>query len=314
MDFIQKIFNIKIRYTNDENNYQLPNYMISRYSIKSVFMVNQKVFLMYPKTELESISTLKKRINKMKSYENIPVILVLEKITARQRQAMIDNNIPFIVSSKQCYLPFLGMLLTEKCDSEVETLNKLTPSAQMLLFYYIYSHQKEIYTSSAVEDLGVSAMTITRAVRQLEQAELVHVYKSGVQKIMTTEYTQKELFEKASPYLSNPVKKTCYISKDTLDDSLIYAGDSALSIVSMLNPPLIACYATDNYEKWKDDKTDDLMNDEEQVELQAWRYNPKVLTRNNHVDVLSLATYYFDDEDERIEECVEEMLKDYWRE
>lgn len=250
----------------------------------------------------------------MQSYENIPVIIMLDKITARHRQSMIDNNIPFIVSNKQCYFPFLGTLLTEKCDREIETLNKLTPSAQMLLFYYVYSRQKEIYTNSAVEDLEVSAMTITRAVRQLEQAGLVQVYKFGVQKIMTTEYTNKELFEKARPYLSNPVKKNCYISKDALDDSLLYAGDSALSIVSMLNPPLIACYATDNDERWKEEKTEELMDEEEQVELQVWKYDPKVLTRNNRVDVLSLATYYFnDDDDERIEECVEEMLEDYWK-
>lgn len=61
MDFIQKIFNIKIRYTNNENNYQLPNYMISRYIIKGANICNQRVFLMFPKTELEPISTLKKK-------------------------------------------------------------------------------------------------------------------------------------------------------------------------------------------------------------------------------------------------------------
>lgn len=42
------------------------------------------------------------------------------------------------------YLPFLGALLTERCDSEglVTGAEKLQPSAQMLLFAYILNRNE----------------------------------------------------------------------------------------------------------------------------------------------------------------------------
>jgi DNA-binding MarR family transcriptional regulator len=195
----------------------------------------------------------------------------------------------------------------------VESVEKLIPSAQMLLFYYIYKNQREIYANEAVAALGVSAMTITRAVRQLEQAGIIRTYKNGVTKIMTSEYVGKELFERAKEYLFCPIKRKRYIRKEVVDESLLISGDQALSMYSMLNPPRVRCYATGANEKWKEKLEDTLIDDDQQVELQIWRYDPQILARNSTVDVLSLAMCYVDDPDERVEEAVEEMLEQYWR-
>lgn len=313
MNFIKKTFNIKIKYNNDEQKYPLPNYMLSRYIIKSAFFDKQRVILLYPKIELDEINTIKKHIEKVQSYDKVPVVLVLDKITVKERQGMLNRGIPFIVENKQCYLPFLGMLLTERCDTKIQKSEKILPSAQMLLFYYIYSNQKELFTNTAVKEFGVSAMTITRAVRGLEQTGLIRVYKSGVQKVMTSDYTKKELYEKAKPFLSSPIKRTVYIPDNQVDDSLLYAGDQALSFFSMLNQPRIDCYATANDNKWKGLEKTELIDDREQVVLQLWKYNPRVLTKGKYVDILSLAACYMDDADERVEACIEGMLDEYWR-
>jgi DNA-binding MarR family transcriptional regulator len=241
------------------------------------------------------------------------VVVVLTRITARQRQNMIDAGIPFIVENKQCYLPFLGTVLMEKCDAELESAEKLIPSAQMLLFYYIYRNQRELYANEAVEALGVSAMTITRAVRQLEQTGIIHTYKNGVKKILTSEYTGKELFEKAKKYLFCPISHKLYIRKEMVDESLLISGDQALSMYSMLNPPRVSCYATGDSAHWKDQWEDALIDDTAQVELQLWKYDPRILAKGSTVDVLSLAMCFCGDPDERVEEAVEEMLEDYWR-
>ncbi len=307
MDYIEKIFNIRIKYCDTEQQYHLPNYMIWRYAIKQAYFENQKVFLLYPKVELDSYSSIRKHIEKMKMIEDIPVVLVMDRITMRERQGMLDSHIPFIVKDKQCYLPFMGMLITERCDAELQKQEKILPSAQALLFYYIYSCKKELFTGDAVTDLGFSAMTITRAVRSLEQAGLVEVYKSGVQKIMTSDLSGKELYEKAKQFLQNPVKRTVFVPIDKVTH-LPFAGDSALSMESMLNPPGIACYAAVAEERWKEIENPNLIDEKKQVKLQIWKYDPRILAKENHVDILSLATSYMDDKDERIEECVEEML------
>jgi DNA-binding MarR family transcriptional regulator len=271
------------------------------------------VFLLYPKTELDQIHAIKQHIQKLQSLEKIPVVIVLTRITARQRQSLINAGISFVVENKQCYLPFVGTVLTERCDSEVKITSKLLPSAQLLLFYFIYKWQKELYANEAVEALGLSAMTITRAVRQLEEVGLIRTYKKGVMKILTSEYTGKELFEKAKKYLISPIKKIGYIPKSEVEQSLPVAGDQALSIYSMLNPPRIACYATGEMKTWKEQMQDELIDDAQQAEVQVWKYNPQILAQDSVVDVLSLAMCYMDEQDERIEESVEEMLDAYWR-
>jgi hypothetical protein len=58
---------------------------------------------------------------------------------------------------------------------------------------------------------------------------------------------------------------------------------------------------------------DALIDDTEQVELQLWKYDPQILAKGSTVDVLSLAMCFWDDPDERVEEAVEEMLEEYWR-
>jgi DNA-binding MarR family transcriptional regulator len=313
MEFLKRTLRLNVKIDESTENYPLPNYIISRYTMRSALFDRQKVFLLYPKTELDQVNAIKKHIQKIQTLEKIPVVVVLTRITARQRQNMIDTGIPFIVENKQCYLPFLGTVLTEKCDAELESAEKLIPSAQMLLFYYIYRNQKELYANEAVEALGVSAMTITRAVRQLEQTGIIHTYKNGVKKILTSEYTGQELFEKAKKYLFCPINQKKYIRKEMVDESLLISGDQALSMYSMLNPPKTNCYATGETTKWKDQMEDALIDDTAQVELQLWKYDPRVLANGSSVDVLSLAMCFCDDPDERVEEAIEEMLEEYWR-
>jgi DNA-binding MarR family transcriptional regulator len=311
MEYLKRTLRLNVKIDESLPKYSLPNYIINRYTIRAALFDRQKVFLLYPKTELDQVNTIKKHILKIQTLENVPVVIVLTRITVRQRQNMVDAGIPFIVENKQCYLPFLGIIFSERCDAELESVEKLIPSAQMLLFYYIYQNQKELYANEAVEALGVSAMTITRAVRQLEQTGIIHTYKNGVRKIITSEYTGKELFDKAKGYLICPINRKQYIRKELVNDSLLISGDQALSMYSMLNPPRVNCYATGDITQWKDQLENTLIDDTRQVELQLWKYNPQILAKDSTVDILSLAMCYVNDPDERVEEAIEEMLKKY---
>jgi len=311
MDYLGRMLHMNIKTDNTAKKYPLPNYILSRYTIGVMWIEGLKVFLLYPKTDLDSVNMIKKHIQKVQGMEQIPVALVLLRVTARQRQNLISAGIPFIVENKQCYLPFVGILLTEKCDAKTEPVEKLIPSAQMLLFYFIQKGKRELYANEAVDRLGVSAMTVTRAIRQLEQTGLINTYKQGVMKIITSECTGRELFEKAKPYLATPIKRKGFIPKERVSSDLLAAGESALSAYSMLNPPLVSCYATSSATVWKEHMTDELIDAKQQVELQIWKYNPRVLTCQAVVDVLSLDMCFADAYDERIEESAQEMMDAY---
>ncbi len=220
---------------------------------------------------------------------------------------MISAHIPFIVPEKQIYLPFMGIALQNRFGAESIGTEQLQPAAQVLFFYYLYQKKQQVYMSDAGKKLGFSAMTITRAVRQLEQTTLFTTEKDGVQKKMTGKYTMRELYDKMQPYLTSPVRKTIYVDKQTPLSSMRIAGMSALSQMSMVNPPDMLCYAVHG-KKELPSGTDVLIDASAQVKVEIWKYDPNILSENDTVDPLSLAISLKDDPDERIEEAVEILI------
>ena len=82
----------------------------------------------------------------------------------------------------------------------------------------------------------------------------------------------------------------------------------------MLNTPNVQCFASDTISEWQKSAANTLKDSKTQVAVELWRYDPKKLADGKTVDVLSLALSLEDDQDERVEEAIEEMLKNLWRE
>ncbi len=309
MNFLKKVLNINAR--ESECEYSFPNYINSRYNITCAYLDEVKVFFLYPKIDIESLSVLKKHIEAIRQSEHISIVVVLSRITAREREKYIKLRIPFIVKDKQCYLPFMGTLLTERCDLKVQNSEKLMPSAQILLFYFIYNKAKDMYIKDVANVLGFSVMTISRAVKQLEQLGLLSSYKTGVKKLISSKLKPAELFEKARPHLSSPIKRKQYTLMENLDKDYIISGDSALSLHSMLSPPNVPCYATTDTLDLRKIKDDILVDDKKQVELEIWKYRPFVFKTMNF-DVLSVVICYDNNHDMRIEAAKEKVLEKLW--
>ena len=312
MEYLKRVLGIKVRYENKTVDH-LPNFIRTRYILQRVYLDAQKAVFLYPKSELEQIVTLKKHLERVQKSADCPVILVLEKITARQKEYLLRDKIAFIVEGKQIYLPFMAVYLQERCSAEKKTREEILPSAQMLLLHFIYGGAQELSTSQAAKDLELTPTSISRASRQLEEMGLLHIRKVGVQRIMQSEDSPKTLFQKAGDKLLNPIKRTVYIPKELVGTELLESGYSALAEYSMLNAPNVRCYAAERISQWKDVMTNSLQNSQVQVAVEMWRYNPRKLSTRNTVDELSLALALREDADERVEEAVEEMLNELWR-
>lgn len=313
MDYIEMMLGIKVQTQSWKREEELPYYILGRYEIRQVMMDSVKALFLYPKSELDQLASVKKQIARIQSIEALPVVIVLSKISRSRRQYLIAARIPFVVPEKQLYLPFLGVALQERFEAEVPNPGQLQPSAQLLLFYYLYQNKDRIYMRDAVKVLGFSAMTITRAVRQLEQTGYFTVEKDGVQKIMVGNDIRQALFNQLLPFMSSPVRKKIYVEKAEEFTGLSMAGLSALSQISRINPTEIPCYAA--YGKtaaWIG--TDTLMDASAQIEIELWKYDPLILGRDGVVDAFSLFMSLKDDPDERVEEALDELLEQIWEE
>lgn len=312
MSYLTELMGIQVQY-KEEKIQNLPNYILSRYLIKKAFFDKIAVLLAYPKEELGHIQAISKHLKKIEQSYNCPVVLVLERLTYRERCSLIKEKIPFIVENKQIYLPFMAIYLQSRCDAKQIDTKTILPSAQILILYYIYHGTRELILSDAGRALNLTPTSMMRASKQLEEIGLVLSKKCGVQKIIFSKQTPLELYESAKEYIQTPIKRVVYIPKNMVDNSMVLSGYCALAHYSMLNEPRVLCYATNSITKWKNIATDKLMDADMQCELELWRYNPRIFSAEGYVDELSLALAYKNEVDERVEEAVEEMLDDAWR-
>ncbi|MBR1870084.1 MAG: hypothetical protein IJ799_08505 [Bacteroidales bacterium] len=307
MDYIEKVLGIRAEYT-DVAAESFPNYIHARYDIEKVYLDGVEALFVRPRRELGPINEVRKHMERIRMSQGVPAVLDLDHLAYRYKEYLLRDHIPFIVDGRQIYLPFMAIYLQERCDGEKQGLEAMLPSAQLLLLHFIYNGCKEMLTSEAVRSLGLTATSISRASRQLEEMDLIQSEKKGVQKVVYTDRTPPELFSLARGYMSNPVKRKIYVPKGEVTEPLLESGYSALSEYSMLGSPPMECFATDCISVWKNDSDKRPCDSESQCEIGLWRYDPRKLAHGRCVDPLSLSG----DEDDRVAGCVDEMLESVW--
>ena len=293
---------------NDFNG--LPNFIQNKYEIQKATLDGISCLFIKPLNELPTIPALKKQLNIIKNNKTqIPCVVLYDYINARQRRTLIKERIPFVVNGTQIYLPFMGIVLNEKFSCPNPVVEKLMPTTQTLLFHYIYMNKKELYINDTAKRLDISAMQVTRAVKQLSSLGLISVRKDGVKIVIEGNEEDEALFETAKPYLINPARKKIYVDRINLPKGLPLSGLSALSEYTMLAEPNTPTYAY--YGKISELHGTDTLVDNEQVEVEVWQYNPNVLSaRPGMADLLSVIASFKDIENPRIEQAIEQIWRD----
>lgn len=312
MDYIGETLGLKVSYAPWAFMSSMPYFITDRYGIRRASIGPVDVLVLTLKADFPTVNTLQKHIARIQKAEHLPAVIELETISKYRRDTLIKAGIPFVVPGKQLYLPFLGAVLNERCDAEMQTAEKLLPSAQVLFFYYLYKKENKVSIRDAVKDLQYSAMSVSRAARQLVQTGLFEEYKEGVQKFLIAKYGRKEMFSRMRPMLINPVKRKIYITRKDVPTDCLLAGFSAMAQYSMLNAPTVSCYAADGHAKLTGAST--LIDERVQAEVEIWKYDPAVLSKGDQVDPLSLSLSLQENMDERTEEAIEDLLENFLEE
>jgi len=314
MDYLKQLLGIQVRYIRAASHPVLPGYLSSRYTMKKAKLEGIDAVFVHVSDELEPTDVLKKHLGQIEVIFGAKAVLVLDRMTYRQREYLLRSRIPFVVEGKQVFLPFLAIYLQNRCDGELPEAETLTPAAQVLLLHYIYSGCGEMKTSDAARTLSFTPMSISRASKQLERIGLLETKRIGVEKMMFCTKSPRELFKEAGSYWLNPVKRTVYLSKKEVGGELLFSGESALCTLSALNHPRIVCYASGNVSSLGKSASPTLLDGNEQCAVELWRYDPKRLSTGDTVDPLSLALAFREGADERIEGAVDEILERTWKE
>lgn len=292
---------------------KIPVFLRSIYKFYTMEVLGTRSILLEIIDKAPGVDSIQKHINSIEKITNQQIVLYYKEITRYRRKSLIENNIPFVIEDGQMFLPFLGLHLKNTGAYVEKKINKFTPSAQIAYLYFLYNKETIINITEFSKVLGWNLMTASRALNELYNAKLI-TYDLGGTTGRSKYYKRiadPDYFEKAIELFRSPVKKVVYVRKAPQRSYI--AGLEALSKLSMINPPKYKVRAINQEYLSNRDleiiKNEDIIKDENLVELQIWEYNPKLFTKKHVVDTMSLYASLKEENDERIEQALEEVLR-----
>lgn len=311
---LEQYFGCVVKEKKFTGQLSLPIFMTMRH-IRMVELNGMSFALVDLSKESEfTVAAMKKQQKKYEEVMQCPVAYEIEIDSVSMRNAMVKNGIAFINLPGNVYLPFLGIVLQDVYKKQFVKADKMMPATQMVFLELYYMDDGEsVLKSEVAKKLNLTKTTITRCTAQLEQMGLITQNKSGVEIWVMRKGTRKEYYRNAQKYLINPVQKTITVSREEIKEYGLEAGESALSKKTELNPPNIeelAIYKGAEIIEQLELRDSRYEEHSKCARLQLWKYDPSHFAKNGIVDSISLACTFKDNEDERIEMCIEELLEE----
>ena len=242
-----------------------------------------------------------------------PVILILEKLSTREKERLIKRGVPFIVPGRFIHAQILGISgevpTWPKRYEELLMRETLSPWAETLLIKQLLDESIHGKGGSEIaEAFGVTPIVISQAIRELEFHGLCDHVRAGKQKLIEFE-TIKNLWWKSLRILKNPVVGTVTIGEPPTD--LIRAGETALAHYSMLADRREQIFAISKSEFLKLKRRGVItlkMLAEEKHQLQLWRRDPRTLAVDGFADRVSVYCALRDSTDARVQQEFTRMM------
>lgn len=265
-------------------------------------------------TEDFQLSSYLKQQKALEQYCDYPFVLCFDRINSYQRKCLIENLQAFIVPENQLYMPFLGIALQEHFKAPAIAGKQLTAMAQYILLYFLYDEEDVYHSKLEIsQQLEISLMNVTRGVQELEELELLVTKKKGRSSMVTTALPKKELYERAKPYLRNPVQKRLFVKENKILLALPITGQEALCAI---NDRRGLEHKVRAMEKRVFLDTSDMLQvvdpawdtQVSYVELEVWRYDPMRFTDGSIVDSISLKLSLEGESDKTVEMNIDKLL------
>lgn len=219
----------------------LPQFLRGMFDVSAYMVEGVTVLFACPKTGM-TFATLQKQWGQLCKNTHSQCVLYLQDASRYAKERLIGLGVPFIQGEDNLYLPFLGVALRKRRSGALPNITKLTPVAQKMILLALYENWREVSSREISVRMGVSRMTASRNLLELQSLGLPLVREKKGAKYFSFSGSRMELFELCSRYLCNPVSKT-YILEEIPHGVDCLGGRSALSRWSMLPDRSYRTYA-----------------------------------------------------------------------
>ena len=294
----------------------LPFFVKRIYSFyKTNLLGHEILFLEKRNDEKLTVDQLYKHGRMVEQAFKQPVVFVLPFIESFNRKRLIKKRVAFVIPNKQLFIPHLLIDLKEFRQFNSKRRDKLIPAAQCLLFYHLLKENLQPFNLKTIaEKLGYTQMTVTRAAKALEENKLVVIERNKEKRIIFDK-DKKALWQKALPFLQNPIKKIYFLENPPKTDSVYQSYFSALAYYTNLaesSKKFFAASQIDFQSLMGKKQIKIVSSNEAEFHLEIWKYAPGILANDRIVDPLSLYLTLKDEEDERIQKELDNLLEQVW--
>ncbi|MCU5461185.1 hypothetical protein OCA96_16145, partial [Bacillus cereus] len=309
-----------------EESFSLPRHLSMTYDWKFVKILDFECLLLQMHSDRLIIENLLKHLNIFEAKTDKKIVLIFNYLTSEQRARLISNQIPFIVTDIQMYLPFVFLDFRKEATKDaIKKITKFTPSNQLIFLYIFYLNRDIFYSKEIESQCKISAMTVNRTLKLLTKLKIIQMLGTTYSAKYTIIKSRKEMLDIVTPLLINPIRKTIYVEKNLNLPYLLSSGEFALSQLGMLSYNKAEQYAIGS-DEFKEIKKNNFYFTEQHdissfnlMELQVWVYNPDLVRTNMQnnvfystdrfiVDILSLYISLINIDDERLQMELEKLL------
>jgi hypothetical protein len=295
---------------------KLPYFLQDAFEVRELTLLDRPILLAIDRQpNTIGLASIRRQTDMLRHHAGLPVVYATGALASYQRKRLIEQKVAFIVPGNQLYLPELGIDLREYFrrgpDAPGGALS-LATQAMLIAVLLQEPGRARWRPAEVVKKLGYSAMTLSRAVKELTAADIAAPHTEGRARWLTMERTAAETWEHAKPLLRSPTKRRFWAKPipDWEPPHVRVAGLSALARYSMIAEPEWPIYAI-SAAQWKTATLAGLAILPEHLpgscEWELWHYNPVIVPNSDAVDPLSLTLSLQGHPDERIQLALDEL-------
>lgn len=297
---------------NEELFKKLPLRYKGLYNLFLVKIGKVEWMLLEPKNDVR-LNSLRKDRNQIEKISNLNCALYFDSLRFYPKEKLMEEGIPFIIVGKQMFLPFLGMILSEKSDRPLAPVRQISFLTQKMILCALYENWQGMNVTRIAKQLNVSKMSVSRCLDEMEYFDLNLLDLSGKYRKVTVKGDIKENWENLKHILRSPVIERFSLQENVEINNR--AGMSALSELSMISDNRYPTYCVTKNEIGQSKiRTRKIALLESETCCEVLEVGYFIDFQNKKIqDPFSIWLSLSDEEkaDDRVQICIDEMLEEY---
>lgn len=292
-------------------DFKLPLYITSSYEFWNIEIEEINILFLKIKEHNVDMRIHQNAREKIEQLCQCNTVLVFDNLDFKNINSLIKKNIPFIVSNKQIFLPFILLQIETKKTKKIliKTYQNLSFDADTILVGYLDGKINSGMIISEISQLIKKDLRATsKALDILQSLKYINIEKVGRNKKIFFE-PKDEIFDRLNLENISVIEYIFYTDKLVFDE-YTYSGYTALSNYSNLvdsETKTVAVYNKllniDDISLFKSEQ------DNAKYKVEVWRKDPMVFSDNKNVNMIYLLRQMKNIDDERTKYALEELDK-----